>query len=165
MTCTREIDQSQNRDCFCLHGNHGKCSNKEHEPHTFLLHVYQCSWNEEHKSILGHKNVSTTRKSRRSFAHRSDCISAPFVLPTSWHTSLSFSQQAHQRHLRHHCIKELIWNDKKSVQLFKHCCWQDRSRYLMFYAQATTKDHIGVKQNVLLPQVKFWFTVYNTFHC
>ena len=35
-------------------------------------------------------------------------------------------------------------------------------RDLMFYAESTTKGHIRVKQNVLLPSVKLPFTVHST---
>ena len=34
----------------------------------------------------------------------------------------------------------------------------------MVYAQSTVKGHVRVKQNVLQPQVKFCFTVYDTLH-
>ena len=37
-----------------------------------------------------------------------------------------------------------------------------RSRYLMFYAQSTAKGHIRANQYILLPQVKFRFTVSDT---
>ena len=35
----------------------------------------------------------------------------------------------------------------------------------MFHVQSTAKGHIKAKENVLLPQVKFRFTIYDTFHC
>ena len=35
----------------------------------------------------------------------------------------------------------------------------------MFCAQSAAKEHIRAKQDVLLPQVKFWFSIYDTFHC
>ena len=36
--------------------------------------------------------------------------------------------------------------------------------YSMFYAQSTVKGYIRAKLNVLLPQVKFRFLVYDAFH-
>ena len=37
--------------------------------------------------------------------------------------------------------------------------------HLMFYAQSTVEGQIGQRQNVLLPQVKFSFTVDDAFCC
>ena len=36
--------------------------------------------------------------------------------------------------------------------------------YLMFHAQSTAEGQIRMKPNACLPQVNFWFTIYNTFH-
>ena len=48
-----------------------------------------------------------------------------------------------------------------TVFMVKSLWVRERERYLMFYAQSTVQGHIGAKQNIFLPQAKFWFIVYD----
>ena len=41
-------------------------------------------------------------------------------------------------------------------------CRSSYTVYLTFYARSTVKGHVRAKQNVLLPQVKFCFTLFVT---